>query len=138
MNPINEYLASTVGSLAKRENGQHVVRGDHLKEGTNMIVNDKNGFASYAIVFNPNKFYPGRAIELDGLDEEGAPMKGAFLITRVSLDRMKVVDSDGRQITLYFTSFVEELVGDEILPASIKIIFYGPDHSALNKREGNQ
>lgn len=56
---------------------------------------DPNGLTSTAIVFNKNKFYLGRAIKIDGTDEDGETIQGVFLIKTIRLQEMIVIGSDG-------------------------------------------
>lgn len=92
---------------------------------------DPKGYSDTATVFNKKKFYPGRALRLEGMDEEGDPIQGTYLIKSVEHDRMRVIDLSGNEVTVYIDCLLSEIDDgeNEIYGPSIFIELYGDDHT---------
>lgn len=90
---------------------------------------DQQGYSDTATVFNKKKFYPGRALRLEGMDEEGDSIYGAYLIKSVEHDRMLVTDSNGTETTVFIDWLLSEFDHDEneTYGPSIFVELYGDD-----------
>lgn len=90
---------------------------------------DPQGYSDTATVFNRKKFYPGRALRLEGMDEEGDPLVGNYLIKSVNHDRMQIIDSDNKEVTVYIEWLLTEFdhgENEEYEP-SVQVELYGED-----------
>jgi hypothetical protein len=94
-----------------------------------MKIVDPNGLSSTDIVFNTKKFYPGRAIMLEGTDGEGDSINGTFLIQSVKMDKLYVIDSSGREFDFDILLFVGEEEEDFTYPSVLQVEFYGEDRT---------
>jgi|GEM_PF-2217057 len=90
-------------------------------------LKDDQQLSSVEPVFNRKKFYPGRAIVLTGECGDGDKVDGVFLIRAIKMDKLYVVDSDGREKDFDITAFLTEVEGDEVYPPCMAVEFYGKD-----------
>jgi hypothetical protein len=90
---------------------------------------DEQGYSGTATVFNKKKFYPGRALHLEGMNEEGDSIHGSYLIKSVEHDRMLVTDSNGKETTVFIDWLLSEFDHDEneTYEPSIAVELYGED-----------
>ncbi|MEC0239471.1 hypothetical protein P4H66_06325 [Paenibacillus dokdonensis] len=90
---------------------------------------DLQEYSDTATVFNKKKFYPGRAILLEGMDEEGDSIHGTYLIKSVNHDRMCVTDSNGKEVTVFIDWLLSEFdhAENETYEPSIVAELYGYD-----------